>query len=426
MIIKYIVLIFGTIFEVYSTGLYISSFLSRKSLKYSKLVIAYFAILLFQVIASFTSKGIVLLICSFITAFCICCIYKSKLYAKLILAITAVVINVASEMIASGFIMLSNTIDFDTINSDPYLYALGTLISKFIMYILILIICLGKFKFNVDNIEFKHLLILSVLPMTTVSMIILMYQVMFLITNTKLKLMFVISSVFVILSNMITFYIINRQNRMSKAEYELNLLKKNINEQTKHYINLQASHDEIRQLRHNMRSICIATIAELEAGNFDNAIEQLKCNINIIEKTNKVIDTGHPSIDTIIENKIERCNVLNIGIDISYQYKEKININEIDVAVIIGNILDNAIEACQKNEDKDKEIWGTVTVDKQNIIINIKNTAINFNDFKTLKSNKKEHGYGLKSITHIANKHNGYTKFDFEENIFTSYVVLQN
>lgn len=426
MIVKYIAIIFGTIFEMYSTNMFISTFSNRKQIKNPTLIIIYSVILIFQTLASLTTQGTILLICSLITAFVICQIYNSKQYIKMILSITIIIINIASEMIVSGLLMLTKTINFDEINSDPQLFALGTLISKFIMFLLVLIVHFSKKKLNIENVGIKHLIILSILPFTTLSMLIIMYQVMFVINSTKLKLMFIISSIFLIFSNIITFSVINRQNLLAKAEYELKLLKDNINEQTKHYVDLQASHEEIRQIRHNMRSICIGTMAELKVGKIENAINQLQSNIDIIEKTSKIIDTGHPSIDSIIENKLNRCDELNIHTNLSYQYKETININEIEIAVIIGNILDNAIEACIKTKNIDKEIWGSISVDQQNIIINIKNTAVSSNNLKTSKTDKKSHGYGLKSISHIAKKYNGYAKFSFEDNIFTSYVILEN
>lgn len=426
MIVKYIAIIFGTIFEMYSTNMFISTFSNRKQIKNPTLIIIYSVILIFQTLASLTTQGTILLICSLITAFVICQIYNSKQYIKMILSITIIIINIASEMIVSGLLMLTKTINFDEINSDPQLFALGTLISKFIMFLLVLIVHFSKKKLNIENVGIKHLIILSILPFTTLSMLIIMYQVMFVINSTKLKLMFIISSIFLIFSNIITFSVINRQNLLAKAEYELKLLKDNINEQTKHYVDLQASHEEIRQLRHNMRSICIGTIAELKAGKTKNALEQLQNSISIIEKSSKVIDTGHPSIDSIIENKLNKCDELNINANLSYQYKAPITINEIEIAVIIGNILDNSIEACQKITDTNKDIWGSITVDQQNIIINIKNTAIDSNNLKTSKTNKKDHGYGLKSISHISKKYNGYAKFSFDDNIFTSYVILGN
>ena len=235
-----------------------------------------------------------------------------------------------------------------------------------------------------------------------------------------------ISSALLILSNIITFNIINQQSKLAKAEFELALLKDNIDEQSKHYIELRTSHEEIRQMRHNMKSICIGTIAELKSGKIENAIEELNKNIDIIEKSSRVIDTGHPAIDAVIENKLNKCNELNIKTNITYYYKNNVNINEIEIAVIIGNILDNAIEACQKLNNKDKEIWGLLSADNKNLIINIKNTTNILNDFKTSKKDKKSHGYGLRSISHIAEKYNGYAKFSFEDNIFTSYIILEN
>ena len=284
MIIKYIALIFGTMFEIYSTNMFISTFSNRKHIKNFTLVIIYSLILIFQILVSITTQGTILLICSFISAFVICQIFNSKQYVKMILSITIVIINIASEMIVSGLLMLTKTIDFNKINSDTQLFALGTVISKFIMFLLVLIVHFGKNKLNIENVGIKYLIILSILPFTTLLMLTIMYQVMFVINSTRMKLMFIISSIFLVFSNVITFNVINRQNKLAKTEYELKLLKDNINEQTKHYADLQASHEEIRQMRHNMRSICIGTIAELKVGKIDNAIEQLQSNIDIIEK----------------------------------------------------------------------------------------------------------------------------------------------
>ena len=344
----------------------------------------------------------------------------------MIISISMSVMYISSELLFGGiFMLISNDISM-AVNTSPEAYAIGTLLSKFFVFVIILIFESKKKSIAISNLTPKYLILLSVLPITTIILSILMYQVILVIDSSGIKLTFVFANMFLIISNAITFEIIHNQNKLAKSEYELKLLKNNINEQTKHYEELKSSQEEIRQIRHNMRSICIGTIAELKVGKLENAIEQLQSNIDIIEKSSKVIDTGHPSIDSIIENKLNRCDELNINVNLSYQYNETINVNEIEIAVIIGNILDNAIESCQKVTDISKDIWGSVAVDKQNTIINIKNTAVSSNNLKTSKVNKKSHGYGLKSISHIAKKYNGYAKFSFSDNIFTSYVILEN
>lgn len=426
MVIKYISLILGALLEVYSVNMFISSFSDKRIIKRKQTICIYTIISIYQIIISFLFQGPSLLLCSIIMAFLISQIFKSKQYFKLILSITYIIIGVAGEMLVSGILMITSSINFENLNSDPQIFSLGILLSKFITFSIILIVKFSKKKFNVNNLGVKYLLVLSILPITTIILLFLMYQIMWIINNVELKVSFVIACILLIISNIVTFEIIRNQSRLANSDYELKLLKENINEQTKHYLNLQLSHEEIRQIRHNMKSVYIATIAELKVGKIDNAIEQLQSNIDIIEKSSKVIDTGHPSIDSIIENKLNRCDELNINTNLSYQYKKTITINEIEIAVIIGNILDNAIEACQKITDIDKEIWGSITVDQQNIIINIKNTAMDSNNLKTSKANKRSHGYGLKSISHIAKKYNGYAKFSFDDNTFTSYVILEN
>lgn len=426
MAIKYISLIFGAIFEIYCVNIFASIFSERKKISKFNFLIIITIISLFHIITSIFLNGIILALCSLLTGFIINQLYETKQYVKIIITIGLSALNIASELIVNGILMIINNENYLDTNSEPQLFSLGLLLSKFVTFVIIIISKMGKRKFSVNNLNSKYLILLSVLPITTIFIGILMYQVILIIDTVSLKIVFVFANMLLIVSNIIAFEIIRNQNNLAKAEYELELLKGNVNEQMKHYNDLRSSHEEIRQLRHNMRSICIGTIAELKAGKTKNALEQLQNSISIIEKSSKVIDTGHPSIDSIIENKLNCCSDFNISTNLTYQYKDPITINEIEIAVILGNILDNAIEACQKITDTNKEIWGSITVDKQNIMINIKNTAIDSNNLKTSKTNKKNHGFGLKSISHIAKKYNGYAKFSFSDNIFTSYVILEN
>ena len=426
MIIKYISLILSAALEVYSANMFIGTFSDKKKLNKKLFVGLYSVFLLYQIAISIFLQGPILLLLSILMVFSTSQLFQPKLFIKLILSFSYLIIGVAGDMITSGILMITHSANFETLNSDPQIYSVGVLLSKFTSFLIILVVKTGKRKFYINNLGIKYSLFLSILPVSTIFLLFLMYKIMWIIDNVELKVSFVIASILLILSNIVTFEIIRIQSRLVNSEYELKLLKENISEQTKHYVNLQSSHEEIRQLRHNLRSICIGTIAELKSGKIENAILELQNSIDITERSSKVIDTGHPSIDAIVENKLNKCDELKISTNISYQYTEPININEIEIAVIIGNILDNAIEACQKVSDINKEIWGSITVDKQNIIINIKNTAESSNNLKTSKADKKSHGYGLKSITHIAKKYNGYAKFLFDNNTFTSYVILEN
>lgn len=428
MAIKYISIVLGTTFEIYCIFKFADIFSPRKEInkdnKY-KYYLSFILIAIVHILKSVFIKGIPMAIISLITTFLFNQFYKSKQYVKMIISISLSVMYMSVELLLAGVFMLVSGDKFMQVNTTPEAYAIGTLLTRFLVFAIILVFESRKKSLAISNLSPKYLALLSILPITTIILSILMYQVIIVIDSSVIKFVFVLACILLILSNAIIFEIIRVQNRLAKSEYDLKLLKNNIDEQTRHYEELKSSQDEIRQLRHNMRSICIGAIAELKSGKTENAIEELQSNIDIIEQSSKSIDTGHPSIDSVIESKLDRCCELNINTNLSYQYKEPVNINEIEIAVILGNILDNAIEACQKVTDN-KEIWGSVTVDKQDIIINVKNTAVDSNNLKTSKADKKSHGYGLKSISHIAKKYNGYAKFSYNDNVFTSYVTMNN
>lgn len=418
MIVKYISIVLGAIFEVYAANKYVSIFAINKIVAKKQFYIIISLISIFQVSISFFFEDVLLMLCSLLMVFSINLLYESKFYMKIILSITYMVAGISAELLSSAIFMIAKTQKFEEIITNPQIYSLIVLMSKFITFLLIVIVKLGKLKFNTNRLKLKHSLIISILPITTIILVYLLYQIIPLLNNDILKTLFITVCVLLIFSNVVIFEVLEKQNRLIEAEYELKLLKDNISEQRKHYCDLQTSQEEIRKMRHNMKHTYLGVLASLKSGNLNTAITQIEKDLNIIDVSNKIIDTGYPAIDSVIENKSKQCEKLNINFNISCSYKNDINLNDIEIAVIVGNILDNAIRACEDIENKEKEIWGNISSDKENVMVNIKNST---NKLERIKQN-----YGLKSISHIATEHGGYAKFTCDDNIFTSYVILQN
>lgn len=426
MIIKYISIILGAIFEIYCINKFTKVFSPRKDLPKHKFGLILMLISVVHIAISLLVSGVPLAICSFTIVFLFNQLYQSRQYMKMIIAISVSVMNISSELLFGGIFMLISNNSHLVVNTSPEAYAIGTLLSKFFVFLIILLIESKKISINTSSLTTKYLVLLSVLPITTIILSILMYQIILVMNSLGVKLTFVFANVLLILSNAITFEIIHNQNRLAKSEYELELMKNSIEDQEKHYEQLQTSHDEIRKIRHDMKNTYLGTITSLEAGNVSDAVDQLKNNLDIIYESGKVIDTGHPAIDAVVENKLNRCEDLNIHTKLIYSYNTPIHVNEIELAVIIGNVLDNAIEACQKVKKPNKNIHGVISSDENNIIIDIRNTAKGTNNFITLKMNRKSHGFGLKSISHIAKKYNGYAKYTFQNKEFRTFVLLEN
>ncbi|SQC00249.1 ATP-binding protein [Clostridium tetanomorphum] len=101
-----------------------------------------------------------------------------------------------------------------------------------------------------------------------------------------------------------------------------------------------------------------------------------------------------------------------------------------DLCVVLGNALDNAIEACEKITDESikKYIHITSTFNKSFIVFEIKNSMMGYihkNHMSTDKGDDINHGLGLLNIQSIADKYFGTTYIENSENMFVLNVMLQ-
>lgn len=106
-----------------------------------------------------------------------------------------------------------------------------------------------------------------------------------------------------------------------------------------------------------------------------------------------------------------------------------INISNIDMCVILGNLLDNSIESCILTEG-DKYIDLNIISENDRLIIKISNTTngkLKYINGKFLSTKKKGiHGIGLTQVDIAVKKYDGYISRKNENNIFTTYLMIQN
>ena len=424
--IRIIANIFGALLQVYCIYIFFEAFNKPKVIikKWVNTTIIT-AVCAFHIVTSIYLMGTPLLLCFLATAFILSQLFSSKQYVKFVLTIVIAVICVASEFIVSASIMAFSNTDFENVTGDDTLYSLGLLLSAFIQLAIVVIVKLFKHDFSVDSIKRSHLAVLSVLPISTIFVIDMMYQVLGVIESRTLKVMFVISSMLLITSNIITVEVIRRQNRMYKSELELAFVKSSLAEQKKHYADISASQEHIKRINHDLKNFYISSIAQIETGNAESVADKMKQELDVIDADKALIDTGHPAIDTILVNKIAAAKSQGITCDIKFKYQAEILIDEIDISIIIGNIMDNAIEACKDFNGK-KMIEGYIHSNESDVVIKIANSSANNDGLKTKKSDKRFHGFGTKSITTLAEKYNGSAKFTSDNNRFNTLVILTN
>ncbi len=197
---------------------------------------------------------------------------------------------------------------------------------------------------------------------------------------------------------------------MNQLEYERNT-QLNRSKETMEIINIKC-HD----LRHQIRAL--ESISD----------EKVQKELSEIEKQLRIYDTkvktGNESLDIILSEKSLICNKRNISLDCIVDGKLVNFLSQQEVSSLFGNIIDNAIESLVKVENEKRRIitlkvntaYGGIYIIEENPYegkINIKKGQI-----MTSKNDYQHHGYGLKSIQNIAERHNGVLKIMTDNNIF--------
>lgn len=144
-----------------------------------------------------------------------------------------------------------------------------------------------------------------------------------------------------------------------------------------------------------------------------------------------VIKTGNIMIDAILNSKISLAISRNIHVDAKAAVPKEFNMafSEIDLSIIIGNLMDNAIEACAGIHDPGKRfIRIYIDILKGQLYIYIMNSSEGRRKrigriYKSTK-NGSGHGFGLMRIDKVVSRYNGYLDRQDEEGVFVTEIML--
>lgn len=230
-----------------------------------------------------------------------------------------------------------------------------------------------------------------------------------------------------ILGICVYMYIFMLRTKIAEKErMEAVVIAKELDSQKKLHDEMHKNHLEVRKIKHDMNHHLQIVLGLLQ----DDDIEEAKDTINKISQsillTNVYQYMNIPSLDYLLSSKIQEANIRKIVSKVMIEFDE-LHLNKQDLGVLLGNLLDNAIENCGNK----KEIQITLKQINEYLMIIIANTiddsilATNPN-LQTTKDDSNAHGLGLKSSKDIVTKYEGILQFDEKEGFFIVKVILKN
>ena len=229
--------------------------------------------------------------------------------------------------------------------------------------------------------------------------------------------------------NVVIYYFFIKINSDYQAKIKSEIQKQNyeqqISSQSKHIDEILAMQKQIKKFRHDSSHHFTAL-----KGFFIN--NQNNDGVTYIEKINneleqsEIVDTGNTAFDAIISAKKVLAESKNIKFALKIQIPEKLQVDAVDLCVIFGNALDNAIEACE-NLETQKTINVSAIYDDNQLICKITNAALRSKpDLQTTKDDKENHGFGLDNIKQALSKYNHVMKIDQTDKEFILSFIIFN
>lgn len=196
----------------------------------------------------------------------------------------------------------------------------------------------------------------------------------------------------------------------------------------KHVAEVENIYKQMRGWRHDYHNHIQTLKAYQALGQGDQIGGYLNALESDLTSVDTLIKSGNVMVDAILNSKLSLAASRGIGINASAVIPGDINLSEIDLCVIVGNLLDNAIEGCLRLEDAEQRfIRVYMDLKRDNLYLSVTNASggtVRKRDGRYVTGKPGSHGFGLMRVDKIVNKYGGFINRNDEDGVFTSEVML--
>lgn len=329
-------------------------------------------------------------------------------------------INVADNFIFMGITMLAS-IDMQELYHDPYGYYLVCYIAKsfeILMFVILKLVVKQQFYFS--HTTWKHWLKISALPITSLFIAVFLWRLYWIVPFAAEAILLCTIALFVM--NLFAIAVLNYLDQQQQLYQDNLVLQKSIqyqNEAVKAWTNAYKNQRKMTHDFQNQLSV-IYGLAECEVPN-----GKLPSYIQTILKNSTanslIVKTGRLVADVLLSQKHDVAQTKGIQFPLQLDDLTHFGLEDEHLVVVLSNLIDNAIEACEKIDNgKSKKITLVMKVEEESSFLYIENTTafpvkILDNQIVIPMKSSTEHGYGLKNVVNILNQYHAVFAITYKE-----------
>ncbi len=192
----------------------------------------------------------------------------------------------------------------------------------------------------------------------------------------------------------------------------------------KYYEEVENMYTKMRGWRHDYRHHIQTMKVHAAHGEYEEIDRYLDMLDDDLTNVETVIRTGNRMADAILNSKLSMAAQKQIQVKAEARIPVNLTISEVDLCIVIGNLLDNAMDACVELPVEERLIRIYMEMKGNYLYLSLLNTAGGKKKSSFTTTKGEGHGLGLSRIDAIVKKYGGYVKRASEDNAFSTEVLL--
>ena len=300
-----------------------------------------------------------------------------------------------------------------------------------LLYCIIIILLywiLARIKPN-DRLYFNNNHIIFMIIIILVGVFAVADSIAFAINHVRSEneiVLLIIISVAVLIMTLAIIFLFERIGRTLYKKYEVETKLKEFHLEEEY--NIKTS-ELVKAWKHDFHNYLEVIQIYIQNENYEALRKYIKDINNDLQYNFTLAATGNSAVDAIIASKMLIANNKSIKVTTNLQKLYHFPISDTKMCVLLGNLLDNAIEACEKIQQKAKKYIDIVILkQRQMLLIKIVNSSIKdyryYNNKLISSKTERNHGYGIERVRQIVSEFNGFIEIKPEECYFSVIVYL--
>ena len=342
-----------------------------------------------------------LALCAIEFVFIGCFLFEAKLTQAIFASLSVCCLYVLTDVLTIGAFAASQ-VDTQAIMSHGLARAVVITVSHTILLVCTLIVLtLTKRKRTAITLPF----LLALAPGGAIGIVLgVFFCKTVATTGTDLPVSFVVAAIGLLYLNILIVFYAERTHESLQRQHQLELAEEHYRMQEQYYAQLREDQNETRAMFHDINKYLRAMRALASEANTEEASQVFAEAQDLVQSLVSVVDVGNTVISVILNDYKAQAEEQNIRFDYDVSVPTNLGITAVDAYVIMGNTLDNAIEACCSLSEEQRYIHVQLRAFHDILYYQIENP---YAPEYLKKAKKKGHGYGLQNVRRCVEKHKG-------------------